>query len=220
MIEALVVYIQSIISAYGAWGVLVATFIEEVVAPVPSPIVPLAAGFFLLPASVAWAEILVRAALVIALPVAVGISIGSAAVYALGFFGGKQVIEKTKRWTGIKWEDIEKLEAKLTRGRSDEITLFVLRILPIIPGVAISGFCGVVRYPFKKFIVVTSIGSFIRAFVLGLVGWQVGELYFTYSEMVSKFEKYILIGVVLLVILGVGGYFLTKKSNKQNDATK
>lgn len=211
MIEYFVVYIQSIISAYGAWGVFLATLIEEVIAPVPSPLVSLAAGFFLLPTSISFAEALFRAAFVIALPVSVGISIGSALVYALGFFGGKPVIEKSKRWTGVAWHDIEKLEARLTRGTGDEITLFILRVLPIVPGAALSGFCGVVRYPFKKFLGITFFGAFLRAFALGLIGWQVGELYATYVDVISKFEKYLFFGVIILLLLFLGAYYITKK---------
>ena len=44
MIESSITYIQEIIATYGAWGVFVATLIEEVVAPIPSALVPLAAG--------------------------------------------------------------------------------------------------------------------------------------------------------------------------------
>lgn len=215
MIESLIVYVQSIIFEYGAWGVFFATIIEEIIAPIPSPLIPLAAGFFLLPEGVSFAETALRGAFAIALPVSIGISIGSAFVYALGFFGGKPVIEKSKKWVGISWQDVEKSEARFTRGKGDEITLFILRLLPIVPGVAISGFCGVVRYPFKKFITITCVGSFARAFVLGMVGWQVGELYATYASMISKFEKYILIGVVFLLLLSVVGYFVAKKNKSQ-----
>ncbi len=211
MIGNFITYIQSIISQYGAWGVFLATLIEEIIAPVPSPIVPLAAGFFLLPTSVSFTEIALRGAFTIALPVSIGITIGSTLVYALGFFGGKPVIEKSKKWTGINWDDIEKSEARFTRGKGDEISLFVLRVLPIIPGVAISGFCGVVRYQFKKFIIITSLGAFVRAFVLGLVGWQVGELYVTYADMISKFEKYVLSVVFFLLLLSFLGYYIRKK---------
>lgn len=212
MIENLIIYIQSIISEYGAWGVFLATLIEEIIAPVPSPLVPLAAGFFLLPVNIAITEIIFKGALIIALPVAIGISMGSAFVYSLGFFGGKTLIEKSKKLTGVNWQDIQKAEEKITRGGKDEITLFILRILPIIPGVAISGFCGVARYSFKKFIIITFIGAFIRAFILSILGWQVGELYMNYADLISKFEKYIFLGVFFLLLLFLGAYYITKKN--------
>lgn len=212
MIEYLVNYIQSIISQYGAGGVFFATLIEEVIAPIPSPIVPLAAGFFLLPASGSTSEVMLQGIFSIALPVALGISIGSALAYALGFFGGKPLIERTKRWTGINWRDIQRSEERLTRGKGDEITLFILRVLPIVPGVAISGFCGIVRYPFKKFMILTCLGACLRAFALGIAGWQAGELYANYADMVSRFEKYIFVGIIFLLILLFGGIYLTKRT--------
>jgi membrane protein DedA with SNARE-associated domain len=212
MIETIILYIQTIIAQYGAWGVFLATLIEEVVAPVPSPLVPLAAGFFLLSTSDALIEVLLNGALIIAVPVSIGVSIGSIVVYALGFFGGKPVIEKSKRWTGVTWQDVEQVEKRFTHeGVTDALTLLVLRILPIVPGVGISGFCGVVRYSFKKFILITFIGSFVRAFVLGLVGWQVGALYATYATMISKFEKYIFLGLLIVIVMVLSWYFLFKK---------
>lgn len=211
MIERIILYIQSIISDYGAWGVFVATLIEEVVAPVPSPLVPVSAGFFLLMSDLSIVEILLNSAIIIALPVAVGVCIGSSIVYALGFFGGKPVIEKSKKWTGINWQDIENVQLRFTKGIGDEITLFILRVLPIVPGVGISGFCGVIRYSFKKFIVITFAGSFIRAFVLGIVGWQVGEFYMTYAGIISKSEKYIFIVVLILAVFFLGYHFIFKK---------
>lgn len=200
MIESAVLYMQSIIANYGAWGVFLATLLEEIVAPIPSPIVPLAAGFFLLPSDLSYVETILRGAFAIALPVAAGVGIGSSAVYALGYFGGKPIIERTARWTGIKWNDVERVETQLTRGRSDEIVLFTLRLLPIIPGVAISGLCGLVRYPFATFIGITLAGSFIRAFFLGLLGWQVGELYATYASQISHWEDYLLVAFSIVAL--------------------
>lgn len=219
MIENLINYVQTIISNYGVWGVFLATIIEEIVTPIPSPLIPLSAGFFLLPIESSFVEIILRGIIVIALPVSIGISIGSVIVYVLGFFGGKPVIEKSKKWTGINWQDVEKLEERFIRRKSDEASLFVLRILPIIPGVAISGFCGVIRYSFKKFIIITFLGSLIRAFALGIIGWQVGELYLTYTELISKFENYIFWGIFSIAIVFLAGYYIFKKINrgKYND---
>jgi membrane protein DedA with SNARE-associated domain len=79
-----------------------------------------------------------------------------------------------------------------------------------VPGVGISGFCGVVRYPFKKFIIITCLGAAIRAFLLGMVGWQVGSLYAEYAELVSKFEKYILVILFLSLVLFFASRYVLK----------
>lgn len=215
MIEQSVIYIQSIIVAYGAWGVFLATMVEEVVAPIPSALVPLAAGFFLLPSSAGFALAAVEALFLIALPVAAGISLASAALYALAYYGGKPLIERTRRFTGLSWKEIGKIERKMTKGKRDEITLFVLRIIPVIPGFALSGFCGIVRYPFSRFLTITFLGSGLRAFCLALLGWQAGEYYLKYLGIIETFEKQIFVSVLAAVILiGVIYYFWIKKRNR------
>lgn len=217
MIEQGIVFIQTIISEYGAWGVFVATLVEEIVAPIPSAVVPLAAGFFLLPADASFALVAAEALPLVALPVALGIGAGSMAVYALAYYGGKPVIERYKRVLGVSWRDIERIEARMTRGRRDEAFLFILRVIPIIPGVAVSGFCGVVRYPFGRFMAITLIASGLRAFVLALLGWQAGEFYLRYLEVIEEFEKYIFGGIIaLVVILGIV-YYVWAKGRKHDD---
>jgi len=214
MIEQGILYIQSVIAAYGAWGVLLAVLIEEVVAPIPSGLVPLAAGFFLLPPDAGFAVVGAKALFLVALPAAIGISIGSSIFYGIAYYGGKPVIEQTKRYTGISWKDIERIEKRMAVGKRDEITLFVLRMLPVIPGFALSGFCGIVRYPFSKFLVITFLGSGLRAFALALAGWQAGEFYIRYMEVIDHFEKQIFIALLLTIVLFTVLYYAWSRSRR------
>ena len=216
MIEQLTSLMQPIVVEYGAFGVFLGTLLEEVVAPIPSPLVPLMSGFFLLPANGTLLTSAWLALFTIALPVAVGVVLGSLVVYGLGYLGGKPFIEKNKRWLGLDWKDLEKVEKKLIRGSGDEIILFTLRALPIVPGVAVSGLCGVVRYPIKTFIVVTFFGALTRALVLGVVGWYVGGTYTVYSETISKGEKYIFVLIVILTVFLLGRLYYKKRSKKQD----
>lgn len=219
MIEQMVIYIQSLIATYGAWGVFLATMIEEIIAPIPSPIVPLAAGFFLItPEITSLMHAVIKVCVVIALPVTAGIAIGSACVYAIGFFGGKPVLDRTKKWLGFGWEDVQKVEARLRKGKKDEWVLFFLRIIPIIPGVAISGLFGIIRYPFFTFITITILGAFLRALILGIIGWKVGEVYSTFAHTVEKSEDYILLVVASLLLIW-GAYYLVKKYKSKNNVT-
>ena len=210
MIEHAVIYLKELIAQYGAWGVFAATIVEEVVAPIPSPFVPLSAGFLMFPPTADVAAVLMQTAVLIALPVAVGVGIGSSAVYAIGFYGGRTLIERWQKFLGFTWRDVEHVETRLTSGAGDEVILFAMRILPVIPGVAISGFCGIVRYPFRKFITITLVGSFIRALLLGMLGWKVGEVYTQYADAIAHLEKYLLVAV--LAAAGVYGvYFLWRR---------
>lgn len=210
MIEQIINYIQVIIAKYGALGIFFATIIEEVVAPIPSPLVPLAGGFFLLPPTLSWGEALIMVIPLVAIPVAVGLTLGSTLVYFVGYFGGKPIIDHWGKWLGTNWTEIKKAEEKLAKRKGDELILFALRLLPLAPGVALSAFCGIIRYKFITFIVTTFLGSMVRASMLALIGWQVGEVYYTYAEALSNVEGYLFIGIVLCVILW-GGLFWHKK---------
>ncbi len=209
MIENSISYIQSIIGEYGAIGVFIASLIEQIIAPIPSSLIPMMAGFFLLPAYGSIFEIFWQSVFIIALPVTAGIIIGAFVVYFLGFFGGKPIIKKTEKWLGIRWGDIIRIKKKLDNSRSDELVLFALWLLPIIPGVAVSIFCGIIRYSLLKFIIIVICASFLRAIIMALIGWQTGELYIVYLDYITKVENYIFIALVFLVLAGLI-YFIRK----------
>ncbi|MSU45237.1 MAG: hypothetical protein EXS47_01235 [Candidatus Zambryskibacteria bacterium] len=200
MLEKLIQVTQSIVSAGGPVGVFVATLLEEVVFFIPSPIVPMAAGFFLLSPQAELAEAASRAIFYIALPVGLGLTIGSLFPYYICYFGGRPAIEKWGRLFGLTWQKVEKTEQNFTRGSGDELILLGLRILPVVPSVAISGFCGFIRYPIFHFLAVTALGAAIRGFLLGLFGWYVGTAYLRYAQMIAQMEKYLF---VLIGIIGV-----------------
>ena len=213
MIQQAVIYIESLISQYGVWGVVIATFIEEIIAPIPSALVPIAAGFFLIPPEAQFAEAILRALFTIALPIAIGVTIGSMIVYSIAYKGGKPIIDRFGGWFGLKWESIERMQRYFSGGRKDEVMLVLLRLVPILPGVGISGFAGVIRYPFITFVIATFIGVYIRSVLLGLLGWQAGELYREYFEIIDHIEGQLLI-VFLLVLAAGGVWYFIRKRNK------
>ncbi len=209
MLEKLIQVTQSIVSAGGPMGVFAAAILEEIVFFIPSPIVPMAAGFFLLSSQVELAEAASRAILYIALPVSLGQTMGSLFPYYIGYFGGRPTIEKWGRWIGLTWKNIEKTEQKFIRGYRDELILLGMRVSPV-PSVAISGFCGLIRYPVYRFLAVTAVGAAIRGFLLGLFGWYAGTAYLKYAQAIAQMEKYlfILAGAVSIVAIV---WFIRKK---------
>jgi len=213
MLEKLIQVTQSIVSAGGVAGVFTAAILEEIVFFIPSPIVPMAAGFFLLSSQADLADAASRAMLYIALPVALGLTIGSLVPYYICYFGGRPAIENWGRFIGLTWKNIEKTEQKFIRGYRDELILLGLRILPIVPSVAISGFCGFIHYPIYHFLAVTAFGAAIRGFLLGLLGWYAGIAYLEYAQAIAQMEKYlfILVGVACVAIIV---WFIRKKRHE------
>ena len=49
MSTAFVLQLEAVIREYGVAGVLFAAFLEEIIAPIPSSLVAMLAGFFLVP---------------------------------------------------------------------------------------------------------------------------------------------------------------------------
>jgi membrane protein DedA with SNARE-associated domain len=200
MIQTFIHYIQNILIPFGAIGVFAASILEEIIAPIPSAFVLTAAGFFLIP-NHAWTFAAMRDLLfIIAIPGALGVTIGSLLVYGISYWVGKPVLERWGKFLSISWHEVEKLERRFEKGYSDEITLFVVRAIPIIPSAIISAFCGLVRLPLKEYILFSFLGTIVRAFVLGAIGWQVGALYAQFAKLINQAEKGILVIVGILIL--------------------
>jgi membrane protein DedA with SNARE-associated domain len=56
------------------------------------------------------------------------------------------------------------------------------------------------RVKFIPYVIATFLGTTIRATIIALVGWQVGEVYRVYAHVIDKFEKLILAVIVAAII--------------------
>lgn len=200
---------------YGALGVFIGTVIEEIIAPIPSTVVILASSFFMLHSLPISIESIGSLVLYIGLPVGFGMVIGSSVIYGLCYYLGKPFVSKWGKYLGLKWDDIEKFNRKISNQKRDSLAIYIARTVPVIPSVAISGFCGVVRYDFKKYIVLTFLGGFSRALILGFIGWQFGAYSQDISSQMDNLENIIIILVVIAVIAYIGYKKVYKKRNKE-----
>lgn len=218
MINSFITYIELIVTQHGMLGIFFATLLEQVIAPIPSPLIPMMAGFFLLPESIYLLDVLWQSMFMIALPVSLGTIIGVLIFYFLAYWGGKPAIEKTQRLIGYSWEDVEKIKKRFDKSGSDELTIFILWSLPVsVPSIVIAIFCGIIRYPVFRLIFLTIGGVFIRTIILSLVGWQAGEFYYLNVKQIALIENYLLIGFIVLIITGLIFLFYKKRKNKKND---
>jgi len=203
MLDSLILYLEQVIREYGFWGVIGASLLEEIIAPIPSSLIALLAGFFLIPADSSLVKVLYEAFLNVSVPMSLGVTVGSLFVYGIAYYGGKPIIIKYGKWLGINWDLIEKTEKKFTSGYTGDTVLFFLRVVPFIPGVAISAFCGLVRYKVKKFIIITFLGSLIRYFIMGILGYQVKNAYIEYFKFFNNIENFILFVIFIAILVFV-----------------
>jgi len=211
MIEELIFILQTSFLPLGAVGVFLASFIEEVIAPIPSSIVTITAGFLFLSGPVTTSFIW-RMIMIVVLPTALGMTLGSIVIYCIGYFGGKPIIVRWGRFLGVSWSSVESFQERLQKGKKDEIILLIVRMIPLVPSVVIGLVAGLVRYKIKTFIVITFIGSAVRAVGLACIGWLVGATYYQYADLIGRFEY---VGLVIIVVLSVGLYILYRYKHKK-----
>jgi membrane protein DedA with SNARE-associated domain len=210
MIETIVAFIQQTVFPLGALGVFVAEFVEEVIVPIPSAMILLGSGFVFLKGSISL-SFLNTLFFTVVIPATAGLTIGSLVIYLLVFKFEKPFIEKFGKYLTIEQKDLDQMNERFNSGKLDEIFIILARIFPIVPSVVIAVFCGLIKMPWKKYLIITIIGAFFRSLILSLVGWQVGELYIKYAGAIGKIEN---TGLILLVVafLGFVGY---RKFNKK-----
>ncbi len=203
---------EAFILSHGPLAVFFIGILEELIFVLPSAIVFLGAGFFLIPAGASFWVAFSDAFLKIGLPAGAGVAIGSLFIYGLVYWGGKPLIERYGRYVGLTWDEIERAATRFTSGRWDEALLFVLRALPIVPISVISAACGLVRLRIGEFMLYTFLGATVRAGISALLGWGVGVEYEKYAVQFEMVERY---GLVALIILGGAAYWWLRKRMKQ-----
>ncbi len=204
MFEEIILYLESVLLAYGSLGVFLGSIVEEIIAPIPSTLVIMGTSFIILQGAAISPETIFSLFINVVLPASVGVTIGSLLIYTLAYYLGKELIDRLGKYLGVSWENIDKAQSKFEESRSDEVVLFILRALPVVPSIAINVFCGFVRYDLKKFVVITFLGTLVRAFILGFLGWQFGSLYQTISTEISYLEEISVVVIVIALVI----YFL------------
>lgn len=172
------------------------------------------AGFFLLGGTKLSVIALVKLALYVAMPAALGVLIGSLPVYFIAYYGGEPAIRKWGKWFFLKWEDVERAKDKISRKRLTFWIITFFRFLPAMPSVVITAFAGAIRLSFWEFAISSLIGVFLRAFTMGAIGWLSNGLYRSFADRVSKVEEIVGISLIILAVLIWIWYVKRSKKNK------
>jgi len=192
---------------FGALGLFGAAIAEEIIAPIPSPFIMMAGGFLFLKGSLSW-NLVSTLFFKVSLPIAFGVTLGSLVIFYIAYMSGKPVLLRYGKWFGLSWNDLERAEKHFEKGYRDELTVFIMRAVPIIPSVAIAALCGLVRMNLRTYIIYTFLGTLVRSSVLAVLGWQFGSLYMQYADKISHVENTILIVLAVCFVLTLFGRFL------------
>jgi membrane protein DedA with SNARE-associated domain len=183
-----------------------AAFIEEVVAPVPSPVVMTLAG------SIAAAqETALVFLLYLAVIGAVGKTLGAWLLYFVTDKAEDVIFKRFGRFLGVSHNDIENIGKHLDGSKWDDIIFFIIRCLPVMPSAPISIVCGFIKFNFKSFITLTFFGTIIRNLFFLYFGYLGASNLERIMEGVTNAESYFEIGIAVAIALFISWIYLKRK---------
>lgn len=183
--------------------------IEEIIAPIPSPLVMTLSGSLAASQGANWGTIGF-----LALVGAIGKTIGSYIVYFVADKGEDLVLGKFGKFVGVSHREVEIIGKHLNKGWRDDVILFLLRAVPIMPTAPVSIVCGLIKLNVRTYITSTFLGTLVRnIFYLYLGFTSVGALE-SINDGIDSFEK---IGYIVILV-AVAGIFLYVYKMRKSDA--
>ena len=154
--------------------VFIGSFVEEIVAPIPSPLIMATTAALAHSLQLPWLEILW-----ILIVAAGSKTLSSLLVYWLAFESEHLLVGRFGKYVGLSTEMIEGVGRWVGKGYWDELVLLLLRSLPIVPSIVVSAACGVFKINLRTYLWTTFVGTFIRNgifFSILYFGWSQAEV--------------------------------------------
>ena len=199
--------------AHGQLAVFIGVLIEQIIVPIPSPLIIMGAGAILILPELSIPNAFLQILWIIVLPGTLASTLGSFIGYTISYYGGKALVVRLQRFLGVNWDEIENL-GKRFQGRKEALSIFLSRAIPVFPISLVSVFAGLLRIPIKPFTLYTFLGSIFRCFILAFVGWWIGSTYEKVATRLDSAETIVSI-FMLVAMFGVLGYLYYKLRKKK-----
>lgn len=203
---------MELMRAHGQLSVFIGVMIEQIIVPIPSPMIIMGAGAILILPELSIPDALLQILWVIVLPGTLASTLGSYIGYAISYYGGKTLVIRLQRFLDVDWKEIENLEKRF-QGKKEAWSLFLFRAIPVFPISLVSIFAGFLRIHIKPFTLYTFLGSIFRIFFLGFVGWWIGATYEKVANRIDSVET--VISILMLIGMGVILGYLYLKFRRQ-----
>ena len=189
--------------------VFIGAMVEEVIAPIPSPLVMMLAGSI----AAAQASSLLFL-LFLALVGALSKTIGSLIIYVLADKAEDVLINKFGKFLGFSHSDTEGLGKFLGQGKRDKYAIFLLRAVPVIPTAPVSIIAGLLKMDLKTYLASTFLGLIVRNSIYIYLGFTSLGALESLSEDFDSLER---IGYLLLsVFAGFALLWMYRKRQRGN----
>jgi membrane protein DedA with SNARE-associated domain len=207
IIAAIASFIVATISAIGYGGIVLLMAIESACIPLPSEIIMPFSGYLVFTG---------RFDLIaVATAGAIGCNLGSTVAYAVGYYGGRPLVEKWGAYVMVSRRDLALVDRFFDRFGG--ITVFVSRLLPVVR-TFIALPAGIARMPQLKFQIYTFLGSWPWCFALAYIGAKLGERWETdptLREIFHRFDVLIVAVFALAVIWYVWRHWRHRLSSEE-----
>lgn len=193
--------ILAMVKTHGPLSMFIGGIVEQIIVPIPSPIITMSGGVFLVSKQGNFFNILWQIITRVSLPYSIGAVIGTGLVFFIAYFGGRPLLDKFGKYIGISWKLIEKVRADFQKTIADELFILIAVIIPVVPVSLISAFSGGFRFKPAKFFPIMFLALIIRAIILGFIGFNLGEAFTGLAHGMDDLES-ILTVVGAFLILG------------------
>lgn len=182
-------WIADLIDAFGALGVALLMVLENLFPPIPSELILPFAGFLVGRGELGFLSVLVAST--------AGSLFGALVLYALGRWGGRNLILRYGRFLRVKEADLDRAE-----GWFDKYDEWVVLFGRMVPGVrsVVSIPAGMLGTPFVRFVLLTTAGSAAwNALLLG-AGWYLGDNWREIAGVVGSVSNFVLVLVAVALV--------------------
>lgn len=198
------------------WFTFAGSFVEEIVAPIPSPLVMTLTG------SIAAAQSRpLEALLLLSIIGAAGKTCGAWIVYVIADKAEDLVFKRLGKFIGISHEEVVRLGKRFSGSPKDYLLMFVLRALPVMSTALVSVGSGVIRIRPRVYLVGTFLGTIVRDFFYLYVGWSGVEAYHrwvTGFDSVESILQAVMGGTIVCVFAGIVLYRHMRSHGKRRQS--
>lgn len=183
------------------WFTFIGAFTEEVIAPIPSPLVMTLTGSLAASAGALWPYLILLSVLG-----ALGKTLGSYLIYVIADKAEDILLGRFGRFIGVSHKQVEVIGKHLNKGWKDDVVIFVLRAIPIIPMAPVSIVCGLIKLNLRTYLVSTFLGTVVRNLFyiyLGFTSVNAIEAINNDIDGVEKFGYLILLGLLVAGVVYV-----------------
>lgn len=191
-------FIIATISTLGYAGVALLMAIESACIPLPSEVIMPFAGFLIAQGrfNLWW----------VAVFGALGCVLGSILAYAVGYYGGRPLVEKYGKYILISHHDLNLADRFFKK--HGIAAIFISRLLPVIR-TYISFPAGIAKMKFWPFVIYTFLGSLPWCLALAYLGQRLGENW----ESLKNYFRGADVIIFILIIVGLALYIYRHVKN-------